>query len=148
MNHSFILQRFEFFGEEISTAYWYTNSSGSYLLSSLIILLKIHHEPSMSKSFLSQNLTLIEKYSPFLWTTRDSTNAWSFLNCWSAASTSCSFSSNHCSKTHSQCNSNMEACVCSSCLTLTIIPNINIWASFNYSVNIIKLSLCPDEGRV
>lgn len=36
--------------------------------------------------------------SPFLWTTRDSTRAWSFLNCWSEDSTSCSFSSNHWSK--------------------------------------------------
>lgn len=35
---------------------------------------------------------------PFLWRTSDSTSVWSFLNCWSADSTSCSFSSNHCGR--------------------------------------------------
>lgn len=47
---------------------------------------------------------------PFLCTTRDSTSACSFLKCWSADSTSCSFSSNHCSKTKSVKLKNQAYC--------------------------------------
>lgn len=47
---------------------------------------------------------------PFLCITRDSTSACIFLKCWSADSTSCSFSSNHCSKTMSVKLKNQAFC--------------------------------------
>lgn len=53
------------------------------------------------RTFVNSNKCVEQK--PFLWTTRDSTSACSFLKYWSAASTSCSFSSNHCSDTQDDC---------------------------------------------